>query len=69
MWPRLLALLSRLGFAWARRRIDDESRREIDDHVERLFDRFVRSGMTVTEARTAARQQFGSATCARRSSE
>ena len=45
---------------WKRRaRLDEETRREIHDHLELLTARFVRSGMTREEAATAARRQFG----------
>jgi predicted permease len=65
MWPNLLRFLSRIGYAWARRRIDDESRREFDTHLDLLVDRYTRLGMTLEEAQVAARRQFGSVTRAR----
>jgi putative ABC transport system permease protein len=64
MW-RLPAWVSRLPFAWARRRFDAETRREIDAHIELLTHRYLQQGMTADEALTAARRQFGNATTAR----
>jgi len=57
--------LSRLRFAWGRRRLDDEARREFDAHLELLADRYVRGGMTPERARKAARRQFGNPTLVR----
>jgi hypothetical protein len=65
MWARVVACCSRLGFAWARRRLDEEARREFDAHLGLLVDRYVRSGMTSEEAYIAARRQFGNATLIR----
>lgn len=65
MRPRLTAWLSRLPFAWARRRLDRETRAEFDLHLELLVERYVRSGLTPDEARAAARRQFGNATTMR----
>ena len=65
MLARLLTFCSRLGFAWARRRLDDETRREVETHLEWLTDRYVRSGMTPEQARAAARRQFGNVTLLR----
>ena len=62
MRDRLLAWGSRLGFAWARRRIDDEARGEFDTHLELLTERYIRAGLAPTEARAAARRQFGNVT-------
>jgi len=59
MGPSLLSWLSRLGFAWARRRLDDETRREVEAHLELLVDRYIRSGMAPQDAHAAARRQFG----------
>jgi predicted permease len=47
---------------WRRRRIDDETRAEIDSHIELLTDRFVRAGLSPDEARAAAIRQFGNVT-------
>jgi len=65
MWHRLLAFVSRLGFAWARRRLDAEALQEMQIHVDLLAERYVRSGMTPQEAHAAARRQFGNAVRAR----
>ena len=65
MWTRFVACCSRLGFAWARRRLDDEARREFETHLALLTERYIRSGMTPEEAHTAARRQFGNVTIAR----
>jgi len=50
------------GRLWRRRRVDDDTRAEIDSHIELLTDRFIRSGMAPAEARAAATRQFGNAT-------
>src|SRR5436309_2996305 len=60
MWARLVLIVSRLRFAWSRRRVDDEIRGELEAHLALLADRYVHSGMTPEEARLAARQQLGS---------
>src|SRR5687767_5538976 len=65
MWPRLLAIGSWLGFAWARRRLDDEALQEMQAHVDLLAERYVRSGMTPQEAHDAARRQLGNLTLVR----
>jgi hypothetical protein len=65
MWTTLVALFSRLGFAWARRRLDNEGQREVDAHLALLVDRYIRSGMTPHEAHAAARKQFGNVTLIR----
>jgi putative ABC transport system permease protein len=62
MWTKAVAFLSWLGFAWARRRLDDEARREHALHLEWLVDRYVHSGMTPEQAHAAARRQFGNPT-------
>ena len=59
MWKRLRTLVARLPFVWARRRLDEEARREIDDHLELLTERYVSQGLSPGEAYTAARRQFG----------
>jgi predicted permease len=61
MWSRVVALLSRLRFALARQRVDDEARAEFESHLELLTDRYVRLGMRPDEARRAASRQFGNA--------
>ena len=65
MWPTLVRGFSRLGFAWARRRLDDEARREFEAHLDLLVDRYIRLGMPPADAHAAARRQFGSATLVR----
>ena len=65
MWTTLVTLFSRLGFAWARRRIDSEVRAEFDAHLDLLVERYIRSGMTPGEARAAALRQLGNLTLAR----
>jgi len=60
MWARLVLIVSRLRFAWSRRRVDDEIRGELEAHLALLADRYVHSGMTPEEARLAARRQLGS---------
>jgi putative ABC transport system permease protein len=62
MWPRLVSCCSRLGFAWARRRLAEETRREFETHLELLAGRYVNGGMTPEEAHAAARRQFGNVT-------
>ena len=61
MWSRVVALLSRLRFALARQRVDDEARSEFESHLELLTDRYIRLGMRPDEARRAASRQFGNA--------
>src|SRR2546423_2063309 len=61
MWARLMTLASRLRFAASRQRVDEETSREVEAHVELLVDRYVRSGMTPDDAHVAARPQFGNA--------
>ena len=65
MWATLVTLFSRLGFAWARRRLDSEAQAELDAHLDLLVERYIRSGMTPEEARAAARRQLGNLTLAR----
>ena len=65
MWTRLRATLSRLSFVLARRRLDDDTRREIETHLDLLSDRYVRQGLSPDQAWLAARRQFGSITVVR----
>lgn len=65
MWTRLRAGVSRFSFALARGRLDEDTRQEIDAHIELLAERYRRQGMSPTEAQRAARHQFGSATLTR----
>ena len=60
MWTRLQAGVSRLAFALARRRLDDDARLEIDTHLDLLTTRYVDQGLSPDEAWLAARRQFGS---------
>jgi predicted permease len=60
MWSALRAAVSRLAFALARRRLDDEARLEIDAHLELLTERYVAQGLSRDAAWLAARRQFGS---------
>jgi predicted permease len=60
MWTRLQAGVSRLAFALARRRLDDDARLEIDTHLDLLTGRYVQQGLSPDEAWLAARRQFGS---------
>ena len=59
MWVWLHARVSRLRFALASRRLDDDTRLEIDTHLNLLTDRYRRQGMSPDEAYIAARRQFG----------
>ena len=65
MWARLIALCSRLGFAFARRRLEEETRHEIGTHLDLLVDKYIRSGLTPEEAYVRARRQFGNVTLVR----
>jgi len=62
MWARLIAFCSRLRFAVARHRLDDETRDEIGTHLDLLVDHYIRSGLTPEEAYVTARRQFGNVT-------
>jgi predicted permease len=48
-----------LAFVRARRRLDEDARREIAAHLELLTDRYIRQGMGPEAAYTAARRRFG----------
>jgi putative ABC transport system permease protein len=61
MRTRLRDIISRLRFTLARRRLDDDTRLEIDAHIESLTERYQRQGMSLSDARSAARRQFGNA--------
>ena len=61
MWARLVAWAWRLRFVLSRRRVDEETERELEAHFDLLVDRFVRSGMPPQAADAAARRQLGSA--------
>ena len=59
MWTRLRASVSRLRFAWARRRLDADARQEIDAHLALLAEHYAGLGLSADEAYSAARRQFG----------
>ncbi len=59
MWARLAAVCSRLRFVFSRQRVDEETRRELETHLELLVDRYVRSGKTPQAAYTAAHGSWG----------
>lgn len=65
MWTRLRASFSRFGFVLSRRRLDDETRMEIEAHLDLLTERYRRQGLTPEDAYIAARRQFGNATVTR----
>jgi len=44
MWTRLRAIVSRLTFMLARRRLDEDMRLEIDAHLEALTEHYRRQG-------------------------
>src|SRR5262245_43268020 len=60
MWTRLVTFSSGLRFVLSRQRADEETRHEVEAHLELLAERYRRSGMSEDEARNAARRQFGS---------
>jgi predicted permease len=47
---------------WRRRRIDEDTRAEIESHLDLLTDRYMRAGMSRDDARAAAARQFGNVT-------
>ena len=51
MLARLQSWVSRLRFACVRRRLDEETRRELEMHRELLEERYIQSGLTADEAR------------------
>ena len=53
-------LLSRIRYAFGRRRADDAARQELEAHLDLLTERYADRGMTPEEARNAARRQLGS---------
>jgi predicted permease len=62
---RLSTLLAKArGLPWGAR-ADREFAQEVEDHLDRLAERFVREGMTPGEARHAALRQFGNITSVR----
>jgi predicted permease len=60
MWTKLVAFISRLRFVLSRRRVDEDTRNEVEAHLDLLVERYRHSGMPEDEARVAARRQFGS---------
>ena len=65
MIEHLASIASRLRYLWTRRRLDEETRIEIEKHLTLLAERHRRAGMTPAEAHMAARRQFGNVTLAR----
>jgi putative ABC transport system permease protein len=65
MWTHLRAIVARLTFVLARRRLDDDVRLEIDAHLDSLTEHYRRQGMSPDEASIAARRQFGNASLLR----
>ena len=65
MWLRLRATVSRLLFVVARRRVDEDTRLEIDAHLDLLTERYRGQGMSKAQAYLAARRQFGNTTLLR----
>jgi putative ABC transport system permease protein len=57
-----MRLLSRVRFSLLRRRVDHETRREIEAHLDQLAVRYIAQGMTPADAHDAARRQFGNVT-------
>ena len=45
-----MSLMSRLRFALSRRRVDEETRLELEAHLELLAEKYTRSGMTPDES-------------------
>jgi hypothetical protein len=62
MWRFVRQQLSRLHSSLRRRSFESEMEQEFEQHIELLVDRFTRQGMSVEEARYAARRQFGGIT-------
>src|SRR5262247_3730307 len=58
----LRALAAKLRGLFGDRRADQELDDEIEAHLRRLTERYVRQGMTEAEAAWAARRQFGNVT-------
>ena len=59
MLTRLRTIVSRLTFVLARRRLDEDTRLEIDAHLDALTEHYCRQGMPPDQAYIAARRQFG----------
>src|SRR5262245_4145876 len=58
----LRALIAKLRELFGDRRADRDFDNEIKAHIELLTERYVRQGMTETEAISTARRQFGNVT-------
>ena len=65
MFTRLHAIVSRLIFVLARRRLDEEMRLEIDAHLDSLTEHYRRQGMSPDEAYLAARKRVRDASACR----
>lgn len=59
MLTRFRTIASRARFMIERRRLDEDTRREIDGHIESLAEGYRRQGMPADEAYLVARRQFG----------
>ena len=57
MWMRLRAGVSRLFFVLTRRRLDEDTRLEIEAHLDLLTERYLRQGMSADDAYMAARRR------------
>ena len=62
MRQRAVAFACRLGNLFVRRRLEEETDREIEMHLDLLADRYVRAGMSPAESRRMARAKFGGVT-------
>ena len=67
MIHRFRTMLSRIAGTLQRRAAEKEFAHEVDEHLERLTERYLRQGMSAEEARYAARRQFGGVTQLRES--
>ena len=61
----LSAVFSRLGFVSFRRRLDTETRRELESHLELLTQRYLAGGMPPAAAAAEARRRLGNLTLVR----
>ena len=59
MLVRFRTLFSKVVAVFRRSRLERELREEIENHLANLEDRFVGQGMSLEEARFAARRAFG----------
>ena len=62
MWERIKASASRAAGWLGRRRVDEEFREELGEHLEMLAEENMRRGMSREEARRAARMRLGGET-------